>query len=1052
LAAAALVAVALVYLGLAPDVRAHANLVRAEPAPNAVLDSAPSQVTIWFTEPLEPQFGQIQVLDSAGRRVDNDDSTVGQQDPTMVSVTLQPLADGAYTVAWSNVSTVDAHKVRGAYVFSVGEPIGNAVALEPPQQPLLQSPLEPVLRWLTLLSIMTIVGGLIFQLLIMRPALHDAGPARVFRKVAQALGQRSVKLNWIAWGLLLVASAGHLLLQTTISYELPLFQAIGRPLGTLLFDTTWGRLWLWRLALLLVLASFLWLAGRHHGTESAGGWAQPYELLALAAGLGVLLTLSLSSHAAATGQIQAGALFNDYLHLLAATVWVGGLFHFVLAVPLIRERLNAKQQRALLAAAVPRFSRLAILSVAVLAVTGLYGAWAQVTVPAALATPYGRTLLAKVGLVALILILAGANLLWVRPRLAQEEPAGRRLQQLLAGEATLALLVLLLVGLLTALEPARQVASREGAGRGKALAFEDSDEGATINLEISPGLAGPNQMLVELADGRGRPIDNASDVSLRLTYLDTDLGASTVPATNLGDGKYQADGAILSLAGAWQVEVVVRRPDAFDARAAFRMQAPPAAAGSSATIAPAPDTGRLLWALELAVLGLALSGVGLAAALRRRQREAVAISQLIAIVSGIAVLAAAETEEPPGTVALATGGNPFLPDSASLAAGQQVYEEHCMVCHGLPGHGDGPRSAGIDAVDIIEHVPLHADSEYFDIVPAHGARGDLVYSTSEISEDDIWHLVNYLHAFEPDQLLAEEYFGQARDLAEQGDLEGALALLDQVIELSPRFVQALQGRGIISMDQGNIEQAIADQSQIIALDPTYADGFYYRAEAYRLSGQLQEAAADYSEREKAIEDLQRFLQLEPQSGDRAAVEELIAQLGGPAVVPAGHPAGAVVLGLVDLPAGFEALPPANLGLVEGAPIEIGTTIARSFAFGHSERFELVWGYTTPLPGEAEQSAFDSRLNVNDLVAFLRGGLRADEVSESAALPDPAGLGDASQGVTAVFTSEGLQARLDGLAFRRGDVGVLLFVAYTDGARPAASVTDLARTLVDRIDS
>jgi tetratricopeptide (TPR) repeat protein len=600
-------------------------------------------------------------------------------------------------------------------------------------------------------------------------------------------------------------------------------------------------------------------------------------------------------------------------------------------------------------------------------------------------------------------------------------------------------------------------------------------------------------MLVELADGRGRPIDNASDVSLRLTYLDTDLGASTVPATNLGDGKYQADGAILSLAGAWQVEVVVRRPDAFDARAAFRMQAPPAAAGSSATIAPAPDTGRLLWALELAVLGLALSGVGLAAALRRRQREAVAISQLIAIVSGIAVLAAAifiaiftptaekvtaqtATEEPPGTVAPATGGNPFLPDSASLAAGQRVYEEHCMVCHGLTGHGDGPRSAGIDAVDIIEHVPLHADSEYFDIVPAHGARGDLVYSTSEISEDNIWHLVNYLHAFEPDQLLAEEYFAQARDLAEQGDLEGALALLNQVIELSPRFVQALQGRGIISMDQGNIEQAIADQSRIIALDPTYADGFYYRAEAYRLSGQLQEAAADYTqaialepnhsealyargviqansgEREKAIEDLQRFLQLEPQSGDRAAVEELIAQLGGPAVGPAGHPAGAVVLGLADLPAGFEGLPPANLGLVEGGPIEIGTTIARSFAFGHSERFELVWGYTTPLPGEAEQSAFDSRLNVNDLVAFLRGGLRADEVSESAALPDPAGLGDASQGVTAVFTSEGLQARLDGLAFRRGDVGVLLFVAYTDGARPAASVTDLARTLVDRIDS
>ena len=160
-----------------------------------------------------------------------------------------------------------------------------------------------------------------------------------------------------------------------------------------------------------------------------------------------------------------------------------------------------------------------------------------------------------------------------------------------------------------------------------------------------------------------------------------------------------------------------------------------------------------------------------------------------------------------------------------------------MICHGLTGYGDGPRSVGIDAVNIIEHVPLHADLEYFEIVAAHADRGDLNYSTSAIGDEDIWHLVNYLHAFEADQLLAEEYFAQARDLAEQGDFAGALALLDRVIDLSPRFAQALLGRGIIALDQGNMAQAIADLDRIIALDPSYADGFYFRAEAYRLSGQ-----------------------------------------------------------------------------------------------------------------------------------------------------------------------------------------------------------------------
>jgi tetratricopeptide (TPR) repeat protein len=637
----------------------------------------------------------------------------------------------------------------------------------------------------------------------------------------------------------------------------------------------------------------------------------------------------------------------------------------------------------------------------------------------------------------------------------------------------------LLVGLLTALEPARQVASRLGLGQDSDLALEDSNEGVTINLNIKPAQVGPNQMVVTLTDDRGRPIDNADDVSIRPTYLQTDLGQAAISATNLGDGQYQADEVLLGLVGPWQVGLTVRRPDAFDARTAFRFEVNPAQAGNSTAIAPDARTGQLLWAAELALLGLVLVGAGLVSGRRRGPRgAATAVPGIIAL--GVAVFLAftVQPDQPLAAQALQPvgKGNPFLPDDASLSAGRLVYEEHCMICHGLTGHGDGPRSAGTDAVDIIEHVPLHADLEYFDIVPAHSARGDLNYSTSEISEDDIWHLINYLHAFETDQLLAEEYFSRARDLAEQGDLEEALALLDQVIELSPRFVLALQGRGIISIDQGNLEQAIADQSRIIALDPTYADGFYYRAEAYRLSGQLPEAAADYSqaialepnhsealyargviqanngEREKAIADLQRFLQLEPQSGARAAVEKLIAQLQDAPVSEAFMPPGTdVALDLADLPAGFEALPPANLGLAEGAPIEIGTTIARSFAFGHSDRFELVWGFTTPLPGEAEQSAFDSRLNANDLVAFLRGGLRADEVLDSAALPTPAGLGDTSQGVTAVFTSEGLQARLDGLAFRRGDVGVLLFVAYTDGAQSAAPVAGLARTLADRIN-
>ena len=104
---------------------AHASLVRSDPASNSVLAQPPSRVVIWFTEPLEPAFSQIRVLDAQGRQVDRGDSIVDRTNPNVMSVSLEPLDNGTYTVAWSNVSTVDGHRVRGSFVFSVGEPISG---------------------------------------------------------------------------------------------------------------------------------------------------------------------------------------------------------------------------------------------------------------------------------------------------------------------------------------------------------------------------------------------------------------------------------------------------------------------------------------------------------------------------------------------------------------------------------------------------------------------------------------------------------------------------------------------------------------------------------------------------------------------------------------------------------------------------------------------------------------------------------------------------------------------------------------------------------------
>ena len=169
---------------------------------------------------------------------------------------------------------------------------------------------------------------------------------------------------------------------------------------------------------------------------------------------------------------------------------------------------------------------------------------------------------------------------------------------------------MLVVGFLTALEPARQVASREGLGQPDSIEFTGIAEGADLALKIEPGTVGLNRFEVSLADRLGRPIENASDVSVRISYLDDELGEQVLQAAPVGGGLYVAEEGRFSVAGAWQTELVVRRPDAFDARTAFRFELE---AGGSGAITPSPETGQVLLGAGLVSPGGALPGDGDAA-------------------------------------------------------------------------------------------------------------------------------------------------------------------------------------------------------------------------------------------------------------------------------------------------------------------------------------------------------------------------------------------------------------------------------------------------------
>ena len=735
------------WVWLAPSpLYAHANQERSQPAPNSVQEEPPDRVVIWLTEPIEAGFSEIQVLDSQGSRVDNRDSAVDSNDPTVMSVTLPPLPNGTYTVAWRNLSTVDGHTVRNTFVFSVGEPISGVSPAPETEVPLVQSPVDPVLRWLVLLSGLVLVGGLAFELLVTRPVLLRVDSNQNSKLLGQRVSARSGRLLLIAAGVMLLASLGRLVVQTSVINGVPLYEALGIPMLSVLRGSQWGQLWLWRVGLLLPVLVLVLLRMRV-GRQQKEGVAVLFTVMALLAGAASLLTISLSSHAAAVLEIRAAAAFSDYVHLLAAAFWVGGLFHLALTVPLVLQIHSQSQRRAILSALVPRFSVIAALSAGTLVVTGLYSGWAQVTIVEAAATPYGLTLLAKLGLVGLLLSLGVLTLLWVRPRLASQEGAGRWLKRLVFSEVALAVLVVLSVGVLASMEPARQVAARLGIRLEDRLTFQDTAEGADITLEVDPGQVGPNRFTITLRDRLGRPITNATEVRLDLAYLDADLGTTSLPATSTGPGTYVVDEELLSLAGAWQASLVVRRPDAFDARTAFRFEVVSGGVGGG-QITPDAETGKLLWGVELALLGFLFIAVAVPLGGWWNRRGAVVMgSGLVSFLVGVVLVF---NTQQTGTGETNTVTNPFPPTAGSLATGRQVYQQHCQSCHGVDGRGDGPAAEGLDPppADLVVHVPLHFDKAMFNFIE-NGIPGTAMAPVGdELTDEEIWHVINYIKTFE----------------------------------------------------------------------------------------------------------------------------------------------------------------------------------------------------------------------------------------------------------------------------------------------------------------
>ncbi|MCX5250605.1 copper resistance protein CopC/CopD [Streptomyces sp. NBC_00201] len=415
-------AVFAVSLAAAANASAHAALLSTDPAPNAILATAPRHITLTFGEGVGIADDSIRVLGPSGSRVDDGHPQHAEGGDATVRVALRGgLPHGTYTVAWNVVST-DTHPVAGAFVFSVGAPSSRVTA------PQTRSPnasaagvLYSLGRYADYTGYTVLVGGSAFVLLC-RPSRQAIGPLR--------------RLLLTGWSAMVLSTLALLVLRGPYTEE----QRLGRALDvTLLRNTlgsTGGTFLAVRLLLLLGACPFLLLLAGRFGFPSAVGEEDGRKGRARRLGLfvavavtavGLAVTWSLAEHASVGLQVPLAIPF-DVLHLVAMATWLGGL----LALLTVLYRTPAGHPAD--ADTARRFSVVALVAVVTLVATGLYQSWRQVgSWDALVTTAYGRWLLLKVYGVLMMLTAAFYSRRWTTGLRAKNPVREREPVMVMAG-------------------------------------------------------------------------------------------------------------------------------------------------------------------------------------------------------------------------------------------------------------------------------------------------------------------------------------------------------------------------------------------------------------------------------------------------------------------------------------------------------------------------------------------------------------------------------------------------------------------------------------------
>jgi len=532
-----------------PYVSAHPFTEETNPSSTENVPEGITQVTVFYSEPIELDYSYLKVLDSNGNQIDNKDSKYYQGEKSLI-VSTPPLESGVYTVTSKVLSKVDGHLVDDAFIFGVGDVVVDLPSDKPRSiYDILFFP-EAASRFPGLVGQTIVLGAVIASMLIWGTQNKDLIKKEI-KKVDTFHHAKFMTLTGIGLMLVFASNIAMLAIQS-FRLETSAFDAI---------QTTFGSSWIIRMVITIVLLGiWFWLDRKKKITKKN---QSPMLVLSLL----LIGTSSMIGHGAASGEMSPFVL--DYIHNLVAAIWIGGIIYFsFILLPTFSSLENVVNEKMSLVM-IPRFSIAFVIAVGIVIITGPTLMWLlESNVGLITESIYGKLIIAKIVIAAIMVVLGGFFQFKLQKSAenslnSKSFSVHRKLRRSLKVDAALGIILLGVVALLAnGTLPAGEIQKVDA----KEILYDfrtiEFSETAKYDIHITPFSSGVNTISVKISDFDNNRLQDADEVKVKISNPQRNISPIEIPLVKIDqeDKPIEFQGEVtFGFSGQWQTEIEIQR-------------------------------------------------------------------------------------------------------------------------------------------------------------------------------------------------------------------------------------------------------------------------------------------------------------------------------------------------------------------------------------------------------------------------------------------------------------------------------------------------------------